>query len=616
MKYCGKCGAQLPDDAVFCDNCGNSFIEKTADNSSNKTSAPVTAIKINKKKGASIAAVIAAIAIALIAVYLFRYMKTYPSKLEGVYAAEQTSQDGSKICYIINFSRDGSVIYTSQPKERAEYTYSLYTTFGETRHTGTYKAKKKKLTMNLDNGMSIYDYQMTDNGLELTSLEGEKKIYLDVTDGILGQQETKFTEAEGLYANGKYSEAMPIYEALGYYYDSGEKAKSCLEILLREGIKDIVVEAIGFEQISDNQFVLRLKYTNGSIRPLRKINYTMEIHDNESLVLASFNENNEDFELEVGKSVTKRLTMTINDVAMAQRIAQSDANDIKIIYTINVADYEGYDYVIDCEDEARELTLKEKTKAEAYTREDSNKEDQTAEDDYYWSEANADMYTARMSEYVIHDSDARYLSASELQQYSAYELRLARNEIYARHGRIFEGGELAEYFNSKSWYVPSIPADQFDEAVFNAYEKANLETIKQVETQKAQNAAYGASTDYGSYWFAVCRDANGNIGTVTTQVMSIKNVSYDSNHLTMTQVLSNGEEKTGTATKYYGRLNQKVTSSFEAYAEVYSTQSTDGTTMYIDVFNEYGMIRETDSNGNELYYVQSGGVDIAQILMN
>ena len=50
MKYCGKCGAQLPDDAVFCDNCGNSFIEKTADNSSNKTSAPVTAIKINKKK--------------------------------------------------------------------------------------------------------------------------------------------------------------------------------------------------------------------------------------------------------------------------------------------------------------------------------------------------------------------------------------------------------------------------------------------------------------------------------------------------------------------------------------------------------------------------------------
>lgn len=37
--------------------------------------------------------------------------------------------------------------------------------------------------------------------------------------------------------------------------------------------------------------------------------------------------------------------------------------------------------------------------------------------------------------YVIPDSSSRYLSTSELQGYSDWQLYIARNEIYARHGR-------------------------------------------------------------------------------------------------------------------------------------------------------------------------------------
>ncbi len=84
--------------------------------------------------------------------------------------------------------------------------------------------------------------------------------------------------------------------------------------------------------------------------------------------------------------------------------------------------------------------------------------------------------------YIIPDSDSRYLDrAIDLSGMSTYELRLARNEIYARHGRKFSDPALQSYFNSKGWYAPTVEADQFDESCLNAYEKENLWVIKDVE---------------------------------------------------------------------------------------------------------------------------------------
>lgn len=84
--------------------------------------------------------------------------------------------------------------------------------------------------------------------------------------------------------------------------------------------------------------------------------------------------------------------------------------------------------------------------------------------------------------YIIPDSDTRYLERSiDLSGLSQYELRLARNEIYARHGRKFNDPSLQSYFNGKGWYVPTTEADQFNDSCLNAYEKANLALIKDVE---------------------------------------------------------------------------------------------------------------------------------------
>ena len=56
-------------------------------------------------------------------------------------------------------------------------------------------------------------------------------------------------------------------------------------------------------------------------------------------------------------------------------------------------------------------------------------------------------------DYILPDSSSRILSDSEVSGLSKEELRLARNEIFARHGRKFDDAQLQSYFESKSWYT-------------------------------------------------------------------------------------------------------------------------------------------------------------------
>lgn len=84
-------------------------------------------------------------------------------------------------------------------------------------------------------------------------------------------------------------------------------------------------------------------------------------------------------------------------------------------------------------------------------------------------------------DYIIPDSNTRYITKSDVENLSAYELKLARNEIFARHGRIFESEDLNAYFNSKDWYTGTVTADNFKETMLNDYEIKNIEVIKAEE---------------------------------------------------------------------------------------------------------------------------------------
>ena len=64
------------------------------------------------------------------------------------------------------------------------------------------------------------------------------------------------------------------------------------------------------------------------------------------------------------------------------------------------------------------------------------------------------------------------------------EVRLILNEMYARHGYIFQSARLREYFNAKPWYQPRYTSEQEAEKHFNTIENQNKRIIVQYEISK------------------------------------------------------------------------------------------------------------------------------------
>lgn len=63
---------------------------------------------------------------------------------------------------------------------------------------------------------------------------------------------------------------------------------------------------------------------------------------------------------------------------------------------------------------------------------------------------------------------------------SLHELRLLRNEIYARHGRIFKTLWIQQYFGSQPWYDPK---EDFKDEELTGPDKTNVETIVAYENK-------------------------------------------------------------------------------------------------------------------------------------
>lgn len=84
-------------------------------------------------------------------------------------------------------------------------------------------------------------------------------------------------------------------------------------------------------------------------------------------------------------------------------------------------------------------------------------------------------------EYILPAAKTHVYTSVELSGLTGEELRLARNEIYARYGRIFKSADLETYFSEKPWYGPSIEPDAFDENVLTQTERDNLKAILNAE---------------------------------------------------------------------------------------------------------------------------------------
>lgn len=77
---------------------------------------------------------------------------------------------------------------------------------------------------------------------------------------------------------------------------------------------------------------------------------------------------------------------------------------------------------------------------------------------------------------IFPDSSQRYLRYEEIARLSKAEMRIARNEIFARRGRVFDSPDLQTHFGRFSWYNPTTKNPSL-----NAIEQANAQLILSVE---------------------------------------------------------------------------------------------------------------------------------------
>jgi len=103
--------------------------------------------------------------------------------------------------------------------------------------------------------------------------------------------------------------------------------------------------------------------------------------------------------------------------------------------------------------------------------------------------------TINISNFIFSKSSTEIIKESQLISLTPWQLKVARNEIYARNGRSFVHQDLVCYFKLQSWYKVD---SKFIDTNLNPIEKQNVQTILNYETKISSpliNKDSGCSTN-------------------------------------------------------------------------------------------------------------------------
>ena len=83
--------------------------------------------------------------------------------------------------------------------------------------------------------------------------------------------------------------------------------------------------------------------------------------------------------------------------------------------------------------------------------------------------------------YILPQSSSVCLQDSDVSDMPLQVICYAKNEIYARNGRMFYSDELQNYFNQQYWYTPVYEPEQFTLDMLSAVEMDNVNLLIQLE---------------------------------------------------------------------------------------------------------------------------------------
>lgn len=91
--------------------------------------------------------------------------------------------------------------------------------------------------------------------------------------------------------------------------------------------------------------------------------------------------------------------------------------------------------------------------------------------------------TAQPADTLIPEIDTRYYTDKDVQGKSKDDVQAMLNELYARHGYIFQDATLKSQYEKQSWYKGTESDMSKVEQSFNTYEKKNLEYLTEVRSK-------------------------------------------------------------------------------------------------------------------------------------
>lgn len=110
-------------------------------------------------------------------------------------------------------------------------------------------------------------------------------------------------------------------------------------------------------------------------------------------------------------------------------------------------------------------------------------------------ETEPETETTKSNNYILPSGSER-ISADDLENLSDADIRIARNEIFARHGLIFESDDLNMYFSNQEWYHGT--TRDADSIELSSVERKNLDTILNYENSKDGSQDNSSEDDEGS----------------------------------------------------------------------------------------------------------------------
>lgn len=171
------------------------------------------------------------------------------------------------------------------------------------------------------------------------------------------------------------------------------------------------------------------------------------------------------------------------------------------------------------------------------------------------------QYDVTTEEEYYPETDKKAADPEAVSEWNQTDISIARNEIYARHGRIFEDPFLNAVFRVKTWYQPEYDGAEFsaiESSVLNKNEKDNLKFLIQKERELGYRPAEGENYNrparlLSGSWLDL--DGDGVKEQITYKVEHKDSYGTDQYHVMVNGMSLSGEGQNAFLQLYAGSLD-------------------------------------------------------------